>query len=122
MTITYKTNGSVTTKSLTEWFFGKSFVKSLTESARRLIFLLAVKEALLVHKLEASELTGAVILGIAQGVVCIRLLCNCGKARAFRGIELAYLLAEVRFGRSFNTVAALIEVQCVEICFNYRLL
>ncbi len=36
MNITYKTNGSCTTKSLTEWYFGKKFVQSLTESAMRM--------------------------------------------------------------------------------------
>lgn len=33
MNITYKTNGSITTKSMTEWFFGKSFVENFTASA-----------------------------------------------------------------------------------------
>ena len=33
MTINYKTNGAYTTKSLTEWFFGKAFVKAATNDA-----------------------------------------------------------------------------------------
>ena len=33
MTINYKTNGAYTTKSLTEWFFGKAFVKAATSDA-----------------------------------------------------------------------------------------
>ena len=33
MTINYKTNGTYTTKSLTEWFFGKAFVKAATNDA-----------------------------------------------------------------------------------------
>ena len=36
MKITYKTNSAETTKSLTEWFFGKATVKNLTESAKRM--------------------------------------------------------------------------------------
>lgn len=35
MTITYKTNHATTTKSLTEWYFGKAFVKSATAKALR---------------------------------------------------------------------------------------
>lgn len=33
MTITYKTNAAYTTKSLTEWYFGKAFVKTATNEA-----------------------------------------------------------------------------------------
>ena len=33
MTINYKTNGSYCTKSLTEWYFGKGFVKNATNAA-----------------------------------------------------------------------------------------
>ena len=36
MTITYKTNHAATTKSLTEWYFGKKTVASLTAKAKRL--------------------------------------------------------------------------------------
>ena len=36
MKITYKTNSSVTTKSLTEWFFGRKAVANLTASALRM--------------------------------------------------------------------------------------
>ena len=36
MTITYKTNSSATSKSMTEWYFGKEFVASLTASAKRM--------------------------------------------------------------------------------------
>ena len=32
---TYKTNHAATTKSLTEWYFGKAFVASMTAKARR---------------------------------------------------------------------------------------
>ncbi len=32
MTITYKTNHAETTKSMTEWYFGKSFVKHCTDA------------------------------------------------------------------------------------------
>ena len=35
MTITYKTNHATTTKSLTEWYFGKAFVKNATAKALR---------------------------------------------------------------------------------------
>lgn len=34
--VTYKTNHSVTSKSLTEWYFGKSTVANLTKSAIRM--------------------------------------------------------------------------------------
>lgn len=33
MTITYKTNAAYTTKSMTEWYFGKAFVKAATNAA-----------------------------------------------------------------------------------------
>lgn len=36
MEITYKTNGTATTKSMTEWYFGKAFVKNVTASALRM--------------------------------------------------------------------------------------
>lgn len=36
MEITYRTNGVCTTKSLTEWYFGKTFVKNLTASAMQM--------------------------------------------------------------------------------------
>lgn len=36
MNITYKTNGATTTKSMTEWYFGKTFVKNLTASAMQM--------------------------------------------------------------------------------------
>ena len=36
MTITYKTNHAQTTKSLTEWYFGKKTVANLTASAKRM--------------------------------------------------------------------------------------
>ena len=36
MEITYKTNGTATTKSMTEWYFGKDFVKTNTNSALRM--------------------------------------------------------------------------------------
>ena len=36
MNITYKTNHVVTSKSSTEWFFGKKFVANLTASAIRM--------------------------------------------------------------------------------------
>lgn len=36
MSITYKTNGSSTTESLTEWYFGTKFVQSCTDSALRM--------------------------------------------------------------------------------------
>ena len=36
MTITYKTNSIATTKSLTEWYFGKKTVANLTASAKRM--------------------------------------------------------------------------------------
>ncbi len=32
--ITYKTNHATTTKSMTEWYFGKAFVSSMTAKAR----------------------------------------------------------------------------------------
>ncbi len=32
---TYKTNHAATTKSLTEWYFGKAFVKNMTAKAKR---------------------------------------------------------------------------------------
>ena len=32
--VSYKVNGSYTTKSLAEWFFGASFVSSVTASAK----------------------------------------------------------------------------------------
>lgn len=36
MEITYRTNGATTTKSLTEWYFGKIFVDNMTASAVRM--------------------------------------------------------------------------------------
>lgn len=36
MEATYKTNSAATTKSLTEWFFGKKFVETMTETAKRM--------------------------------------------------------------------------------------
>ena len=33
--ITYETNRVATTKSMTEWYFGKAFVSSMTAKARR---------------------------------------------------------------------------------------
>ena len=36
MTITYKTNHAFTSKSLTEWYFGKKTVANLTASAKRM--------------------------------------------------------------------------------------
>lgn len=33
--ITYKTNHASTTKSMTEWYFGKAFVASMTAKAKR---------------------------------------------------------------------------------------
>ena len=33
--MTYKTNHSQTTKSLTEWYFGKQFVAAMTAEAKR---------------------------------------------------------------------------------------
>ena len=36
MTITYKTNSSATSKGMTEWYFGKAFVSTLTASAKRM--------------------------------------------------------------------------------------
>ena len=33
--ITYETNHAITTKSLTEWYFGKTFVSSMTAKAMR---------------------------------------------------------------------------------------
>ena len=33
MTINYKTNAAYTTKRLTEWYFGKAFVKAATNEA-----------------------------------------------------------------------------------------
>ena len=35
MTINYKTNGAYCTKSLTEWYFGKTFVKKATDRPSR---------------------------------------------------------------------------------------
>lgn len=32
--ITYKTNSAVTTKSMTEWYFGKKYVSSMTRMAQ----------------------------------------------------------------------------------------
>lgn len=32
---TYKTNHATTTKSMTEWYFGKAFVASMTAKAKR---------------------------------------------------------------------------------------
>ena len=34
--MTYKTNGKLTTKSTTEWFFGKKFVEQMTRMAKDL--------------------------------------------------------------------------------------
>ena len=36
MKVSYKVNGSYTTKSLAVWFFGAAFVKNLTASALRM--------------------------------------------------------------------------------------
>ena len=36
MTITYKTNSSTTSKSMTEWYFGKDFVSTMTAAAKRM--------------------------------------------------------------------------------------
>jgi hypothetical protein len=36
MTVTYKTNSTTTSKSMTEWYFGKEFVATLTASAKRM--------------------------------------------------------------------------------------
>ena len=33
--ITYETNRTATTKSMTEWYFGKTFVSNMTAKARR---------------------------------------------------------------------------------------
>ena len=35
-TILYRVNGTPTTKSSAEWFFGKTFVSNLTASAQRM--------------------------------------------------------------------------------------
>lgn len=35
MAITYKTNGVPTTKSLTEWYFGKATVQNFAQTAQR---------------------------------------------------------------------------------------
>lgn len=35
-TILYRVNGTPTTKSSAEWFFGKTFVENLTASAQRM--------------------------------------------------------------------------------------
>ncbi len=32
--ITYKTNSAVTSKSMTEWYFGKKYVSSMTRNAQ----------------------------------------------------------------------------------------
>lgn len=32
--ITYKTNSAVTTKSMTEWYFGRKYVSSMTRKAQ----------------------------------------------------------------------------------------
>lgn len=37
MGVTYKTNSSVTSKSMTEWYFGKAFVSRMTEVAQRIL-------------------------------------------------------------------------------------
>ena len=34
-TMTYYTNHAATTKSMTEWYFGKAFVSSMTAKAKR---------------------------------------------------------------------------------------
>lgn len=34
MRITYRTNGAMTTASMTEWYFGKKFLASKTEIAK----------------------------------------------------------------------------------------
>ena len=36
MTVTYKTNRAATSKSMTEWYFGKAFVSNMTASALRM--------------------------------------------------------------------------------------
>ena len=36
MKITYKTNHATTTQSLTEWYFGKKFVRGWTETLKKL--------------------------------------------------------------------------------------
>ena len=36
MTVTYKTNHATTSKNMTEWYFGKEFVSSMTASAKRM--------------------------------------------------------------------------------------
>lgn len=36
MTIIYKTNHAMTTKSMTEWYFGKKFVKDHTDTLLKL--------------------------------------------------------------------------------------
>ena len=36
MKFTYKTNGAETTKSLTEWYFGKKFVSGWTDTLKKL--------------------------------------------------------------------------------------
>lgn len=56
MRITYKTNAAETTKSLTEWYFGKAFVKEATNEALKQ-FKKAGKTQLKVWQNETGYLT-----------------------------------------------------------------
>ena len=80
-----------------------------------LIVLLLVDPALLIHLLEDGLLPGFIVLAADEGVVLRGVVRDADDARALGEREVLRLLAEVGLGGGVDAVAALAEVDDVEV-------
>ena len=64
---------------------------------------------------QAKLLTLFIRLGIEQRVILRRRFCYDRKSGALGEIDLADILAEISFARRLDAVAAVAEIECVEI-------
>ena len=80
-----------------------------------LIVLLLVDPALLIHLLEDGLLPGFIVFAADEGVVLRGVVRDADDARALGEREVLRLLAEVGLGGSVDAVAALAEVDDVEV-------
>lgn len=80
-----------------------------------LVVLLLVDPALLIHLLEDGLLPGFIVLAADEGVVLRGVVRDADDARALGEREVLRFLAEVGLGGSVDAVAALAEVDDVEV-------
>ena len=83
-----------------------------------LLILLIAQIALLMHLLQAVKLACAVVFRVNERIIVRGELRDTDQAGALRRVKLGDILAKILFRRRLDAVAALTQIECVQVGLN----